>query len=310
MITMYRTDDEKVHSPETLEPGTWVHLVSPNANEQQWVIDNLEVDPDFLRAALDEEERARIDSENGQTLILVDSPLMVSDSAGEEYSTLPLGIIMTPNYIVTVCLKDSPIMNDFSSGRVKAFSTKKKSRFILQILYRNAMHFLFHLRQLDKKSSSLETELHKSMKNKELISMLKLEKSLVYFSTSLKGNEVVLERLLRMEFVRRYPDDTELLEDVIIENKQAIEMCAIYRDILSGTMDAFASVISNNLNIVMKLLTSITIVLTIPTLIGTLWGMNVNVPFQGTAWGFFVVLGIMAVAMGLGVYWMSRRKMF
>ena len=250
MLAKYRTDDEKVYCLDEIEPGAWVHLVAPTAAEQQWVIDNLEVDPDFLRAALDEEERARIDSENGQTLILVDTPLLMTNSAGEEYTTIPLGIIMTSDYIVTVCLKDSPIINDFSMGRVKGFSTKKKSRFILQVLYRNAMRFLFHLRQLDKKSSLLENELHKSMKNKELISMLALEKSLVYFSTSLKGNEVVLERLQRMEFVRRYPDDTDLLEDVIIENKQAIEMCAIYRDILSGTMDAFASVISNNLNIV------------------------------------------------------------
>lgn len=310
MLAMYRTDDEKVHSIDTIEPGAWVHLISPTASEQQWVIDQLEIDPDFLRAALDEEERARIDSENGQTLILVDTPLIVTESSGDEYSTIPLGIVMTSDYIVTVCLKDSPIMNDFSSGRVKGFSTKKKSRFILQILYRNAMRFLFHLRQLDKKSNSLEHELHKSMKNKELISMLKLEKSLVYFSTSLKGNEVVLERLLRMEFVRRYPDDTDLLEDVIIENKQAIEMCAIYRDILSGTMDAFASVISNNLNIVMKLLTAITIVLTIPQLIGSLWGMNVSVPFRDTPWGFWGVLGIIGVATGLAALWMNRRKMF
>ena len=156
----------------------------------------------------------------------------------------------------------------------------------------------------------MEGELHKSMKNKELIAMLNLEKSLVYFSTSLKSNEAVLERLMRMEFIRRYPDDTDLLEDVIIENKQAIEMCTIYRDILSGTMDAFASVISNNLNIVMKLLTSITIMLTIPTLFASLWGMNVPVPFQNSPWGFVIVCGISLVASVISGIIMFRKKMF
>lgn len=154
----------------------------------------------------------------------------------------------------------------------------------------------------------MENELHLSMKNKELIQMLGLEKSLVYFSTSLKGNEIVLEKLLRMDFVKDYPDDTELLEDVIIENKQAIEMSNIYRDILSGTMDAFASVISNNLNIVMKVLAAVTIILTIPSIIFGLWGSNVPVPFESSPYGFFAIIGIAALCTAVAVVVMVRKK--
>ena len=244
-------------------------------------------------------------------LILVDTPTVeVRPGRGFVYTTLPYGIILTEANIVTVCLKETALTRAFSDSPVKSFSTKKKSRFILQILYRNAAKFLVYLRQIDKKSMEIEGELHKSMKNKELIAMLNLEKSLVYFSTSLKSNEAVLERLMRMEFIRRYPDDTDLLEDVIIENKQAIEMCTIYRDILSGTMDAFASVISNNLNIVMKLLTSITIILTIPTLFASLWGMNVPVPFQNAPWGFAVVCGLSALTSIITAIVMFRKKLF
>jgi magnesium transporter len=176
-------------------------------------------------------------------------------------------------------------------------------------LYRNAALFLTYLKQVDKMSTKVEEGLHKSMKNKELIQMLKLEKSLVYFATSLKSNEVVMEKLLRMTFIKKYPDDLDLLEDVIIENKQAIEMCNIYRDILKGTMDAFASIISNNLNIVMKLLTSLTVIIAIPTLIASLWGMNVPVPFKDNIFGFAIVLGIALVCSLISVIFMLKKKM-
>ena len=311
MISFFRTDDEKIFLLDAIEPGCWVHVVNPTQEELNQLLEATHVDRDFLVAALDEEERSRVETENGQTLIVVDTPTIeLSEKEGIINSTFPLGIILTEDHIFTVCLKDSSVLQDFTNNRVKSFSTKKKSRFILQILYRNAAKFLVYLRQIDKKSTEIEGELHKSMKNKELIAMLNLEKSLVYFSTSLKSNEAVLERLMRMEFIRRYPDDTDLLEDVIIENKQAIEMCTIYRDILSGTMDAFASVISNNLNIVMKLLTSITIILTIPTLFASLWGMNVPVPFQNAPWGFAVVCGLSALTSIITAIVMFRKKLF
>lgn len=225
------------------------------------------------------------------------------------YSTLPLGIVLCERGIITVCLRETTIIEDFMNGRVRTFSTKKKTRFLLQLLYRNASKFLQYLKQIDKASSVVENELHKSMKNRELIQMLRLEKSLVYFSTSLKGNELVLEKLLRSTAITRYPDDEDLLEDVIVENKQAIEMCTIYRDILSGTMDAYASVISNNLNIVMKLLAAVTIILSIPQVIFSLFGMNTGIPWEGSVAGFWYVIALSVVlTVGVTVY-MWRKKM-
>ena len=197
-------DDEKIFLLDAIEPGCWVHVVNPTQEELNQLLEATHVDRDFLVAALDEEERSRVETENGQTLIVVDTPTIeLSEKEGVINSTFPLGIILTEDNIFTVCLKDSSVLQDFTNNRVKSFSTKKKSRFILQILYRNAAKFLVYLRQIDKKSTEIEGELHKSMKNKELIAMLNLEKSLVYFSTSLKSNEAVLERLMRMALLSR-----------------------------------------------------------------------------------------------------------
>lgn len=309
MITIFKTDDYQINKLTEIVPDSWIHLVAPTEEEILLVSEKLELEADFLRAALDEEERSRLEIEQGQVLILVDTPIVEVEGNTYVYSTLPLAVILTKENIVTVSLKDIALLKYFYDLRVLGFSTKKRNRFILQILYRNATMFLSYLKQVDKASTKVQMELHKSMKNKELIQMLQFEKSLVYFSTSLKGNEIVMERLLRMSFIKAYPEDEELLEDVIIENKQAIEMCQIYMDILSGTMDAFASVISNNLNIVMKLLTSLTIILTIPMIFSGLWGMNVNVPFQNSNYGFWIVLGISWGITLLVTFYMYKKKM-
>jgi magnesium transporter len=198
----------------------------------------------------------------------------------------------------------------FSEGKVKDFYTNKKTRFIFQILYRNAAMYLRYLRNIDKSTNALNSEMQKSYKNKELFNLMALEKSLVYFSTSLKGNEIVLEKLMKVNFIKKYHEDEELLDDVIIENKQAIEMCSIYRDILSGMMDAYASIISNNLSIVMKFLATITIVISLPTLITSAWGMNVNVPWGNSPWGFIFVSSIAVGVTVLAAIWLWRKKMF
>ena len=229
-----------------------------------------------MRAPLDEEERSRIEVEDNYTLVLVDIPIIEERNDKDWYGTIPLGIIVTEELIFTVCLEDTPVLRAFMDGRVRNFFTYKRTRFILQILYKNASMFLHYLRQIDKKSEMVEKNLHKSQRNQELIELLELEKSLVYFTTSLRSNEVVLEKILKVDSIKKYPEDTELLEDVIIENKQAIEMANIYSGILSGTMDAFASVISNNLNIVMKFAWLVTIVMSIPTMIFSAYGMNLD----------------------------------
>ncbi len=309
MLNIYRTENNTVFSLDENEINCWYHLTAPTSQELQRVISETGVQVDFLHASLDDDERSRIETEDNQTLILVDTPVEDDETKGE-YETIPLGIIIMDSCVITVCLKDPPLLRDFYKGRVRNFSTKKHNRFILQLLYRNAARFLHYLRRIDKMSNDIEKELRKSMRNKELIDMLQLEKSLVYFSTSLKGNEAVLERLLRMSFIRKYPDDTDLLEDVIIENKQAIEMCTIYRDILSGTMDAFSSVISNSLNISMKVLTVITMILTIPTIMASLWGMNVSVPFSQNPYGFWIVVALSVAASCVVGIVMKMKKMF
>ena len=310
MIDIYMTNPTNgaLSEQEKILPGSRVHLCDPTPEEIGRVSSALSIDRDFLMAALDEEERSRLDIEDGNTLVLVDTPTVETQGPNFVYNTLPFGIILTEDNIVTVCLKEVALPRAFTEGLVKGLNTRKKNRMTLQLLYRNATLFLFYLRQVDKNSTRVENELHISMKNKELIQMLGLEKSLVYFSTALKSNEIVLEKMLRLDFVKDYPEDTELLEDVIIENKQAIEMSNIYRDILSGTMDAFASVISNNLNIVMKLLAALTIVLTVPTIIFGLWGTNVPLPFENNPFGFWIILGIGVVSTAAAALLMIRKR--
>ena len=255
------------------------------------------IDPDHLRAPLDEEERSRIETEDEYTLVLVDIPSIEERNGKDWYVTIPLGIITTSQVIITVCLEETPVLTAFMDGRVKDFHTYMKTRFILQILYKNASQFLQYLRIINKKSDLIEQKLQRAQKNRELMELMELQKSLLYFTTSLRSNEVVLEKLLRTEKVKKYPEDEELLEDVIIENKQAIEMANIYSGVLSGTTEAVASVISNNLNIVMKLLTTITIVMSIPTMVASFYGMNVlGLPFAQHPYGFWIVLGM---ALGL-----------
>lgn len=289
--------------------GAWVHAVDPTKEELELISKNCGIEMDLLQAALDEEETPRIEKEDEAALILVDIPVVEPEGTSFLYNTVPLGIIITETNIVTVCLEETTIIEDFYKGRVKGFDCNKKTRFVYQLLFKNSSRFLQYLRQIEKASTQVENALHKSLKNRELIQMLKLEKSLVFFSTSLKANEIVLEKMMKTNIMKRYPDDEDLLEDVIVENKQAIEMCTIYRDILSGTMDAFASVISNNLNIVMKFLTSVTIILAIPALFGALWGMNLDVPFTNMQGGFWIVAGA-AIASTVGVaIWLWRKKM-
>jgi magnesium transporter len=246
-------------------------------------------------------------------MILVNIPTVEEQDETDLYSTVPLAVFLTKNTVVTVCSENTPVLRQFAEGRVRDFRSNLKSRFILQILYRIDSLYLQYLRDIDKKSDEVEEKLHKSTKNHELIELLRLEKSLVYFTTALRSNESVLEKMLRDDNVKKYPEDAELLEDVIVENKQAIEMANIYSGILSGMMDAFASVISNNLNIVMKLLAVITIVMSIPTLIFSAYGMNLNLdgmPFSGSPYGFLIIC-VMSAVISIGVAMIFRKmKMF
>lgn len=310
MIEIYKTIDNNLIKLDTIENGIWVNLVNPTFSEIEEISKKFNVECNDLKAALDEEERARIETEENYFVILVDVPIIEKDSNSEFYATIPLGIILAENFIITVCTKELPLLNEFITSKVRGFYTFKKTRFILQMLYKNSSYFLRYLRLIDRKSNQIEEKLHKSMKNKELIQLLSLEKSLVYFTTSLRSNEIVLERMLRLENIKKYPDDKDLLEDVIIENKQAIEMANIYSNILSETRDAFASVISNNLNIVMKFLTSITIVMSIPTIIASFYGMNVALPMSNDPNAFLYILIITLILSIISAFIMAKKRMF
>jgi magnesium transporter len=306
-IQIYKSVDGEVRRLETIEEGAWINLVNPSAREMTRLAERLGIEVEVLAAALDEEERPRMTVEGACTLIIVDLPTQTKEVNLDVYTTIPVGIVLTRGCVLTVCLRGDTLLQDFAEGRVKGLVTTQRNRFVLQLLYRAATRYLQYLRVIDRTTHRIEQDLHGSLKNKELIQLLKLQKSLVYFSTSLKSNELVMEKLLRLENLRASEDDRELLEDVLIEHKQALEMANIYSNTLSGTMDAFASVISNNLNIVMKVLTSVTIVLAIPTMVSSFFGMNVNLPLGGHD-AFAMILGgaFSLCVVAVAVLWRSR----
>ena len=310
MIKIFRTIDGHIHQLNEASEGCWVVLANPTAIEILETANKYHIDQDDLRAPLDEEERSRIEVEDDYTLILVDIPVIEERNEKDWFGTVPLGIIISEDMIFTVCLEETPVLDAFMDGRVRNFFTYKKTRFILQILYRNASMYLHYLRILDKKSELMEQKLHGSPKNQEIIELLEMQKSLVYFTTSLRVNEVVLEKLLKVDSIKKYPEDTDLLEDVITENKQAIEMAHVYTGILNSMMDTFSSVISNNVNGVMKFLTTITIVMAIPTMVFSAYGMNLNlngIPFSGSHDGFLIVI-LISLALSLVVALICSKK--
>lgn len=310
MLNFYKTINNRIQEIPVLEEGCWVSAIAPNEEEINYLVSTLRIDPDFVRAALDEEEASRVDSDDeDNTLVIVDVPVAVTEKNENTllFSTMPMGIIYTAEQIVTVSLRQNSIIEEFSQGNVKNLHTTQKTQFLLKLLLRIAARFLQYLKQIDKLSTTTESLLHKMMRNKEIIQLLSLEKSLVYFSTSLKSNEVTLEKIMRGRIIKLYEEDEDLLGDVIIEIKQAIEMCSIYSNTLSGTMDAVSSIISNNLNNVMKILTSLTIIMTIPNIIFGMYGMNVTGLPAPT---FLTALVMALVSMAVVTLVLIRRGLF
>ena len=315
MLKIFNTNIEtnKTEEIKEFQKGCWISLVNPSEAEIKRVCEGLRIEEEFIRDALDFEEKARIDKEedDGTTLFVVDVPIIEKHEENDVHTTMPLGmIVVRDDYFITISLRKNRVIEDFYKGKIKDFQTYKKSKFLLQILYLNASYYLSYLKQINKETEIAEYILKNSMKNKELLKLLSIEKSLVYFTTSLKSNELVMEKTMRGKIIKLYEEDEEIIEDAIKENKQAIEMAKIYSDILNGTMDAYASIISNNLNGVMKFLTSITIVLAIPTMISSFWGMNVGLPFQNNKFGFLIMVAISAMLTLIVTWWLKRKDMF
>lgn len=314
MLKMYRTDMQtnEFSKVTDFQRGTWINLVNPSETEIKKICEQLKIEEEFIKYPLDFEEKARIDKDDDVTLFIIDVPIIEEKDGKKLYTTMPLGmIVVRDDYFITVSLQETSLIKDFEKGKVRNFYTYKKTRFILQILYNNSSQFLSALKQINRQSEQTVQTLQKSMRNKELIQLLDLENSLVYIATSLRSNEIVMEKCLNGRIIKLYDEDEDILEDAIVENKQAIEMSKIYSDILSGTMDASASMISNNLNVVMKFLAAITIVLSLPTMLASFWGMNVvNMPFTNNQYGFWIIMGVSVIVAGISAIWLKKKDMF
>lgn len=314
LISIYSTnlENNELKKTDEIKKGCWINLDKPTEQEISEICEKVNIEQDFIRYAMDYEERPRIDIEDKDNtkLFIIDVPKLKKKDGEYSYYTIPIGMIVVRDDIfITVSVESNQIIDKFKKGSVKGFLTYKKSRFILQVLYENAVFYLTYLKRLNKEKQATEAVLKKSMKNEELMKLLNIQNSLVYFETSLKANEVVMEKTLRGKIIKLYDEDEDILEDAIIENKQAMEMTQIYSNILDGTMDAYGSMISNNLNVIMKFLTSITIFLAVPTMISGYWGMNVPVPFfqNGYAfWGIVVFSILLTVIVGI---WLKRKDM-
>ena len=298
MINIFKTEQSVIRTIDAFEDGAWVQMVDPSVQELNKVSEAYDIEVSDLATALDEEESSRISLEDGYTLILVDIPSPEVRHEKKMYTTIPLGILIKQNAIITICKEDTPVLQYFIRNKVREFSTKKKMRFIYQLLLRSAALYQAYLRGIDKKRIEIEERIDGDTQDVDIIELHELESTLVYFATSLRANGVVLDRLTRYKRLEQYPEDKELLGDVIVENQQAIEMTSIYRDIINGTRELLSSVIDNRMNSIMKSLTVITLVMAIPTVISGIYGMNVNehwVPFANTAHGFAIIIGIMVI---------------
>ena len=299
---------------KTLEKGAWINIVDPTPYELKVVSNLTEVDPDFLRSALDDEERSHTDVEENSVMVLTNVPVFRGE---DSYDALPLAIIVTDEFIITVCLEETPVITEFNERTSRLFRTYKKTRFLFQILYKSATYFLRYLRQISKLSEEIEDQLRHDMKNSEILRLLELQKGLTYFNAAIRSNGAVLDKLLRMRnntslapILKAYEEDEDLLEDVIIENKQAKEMVEMYSKILARLADTFSSIISNNQNLVMKFLAAMTIILAIPTVVSSFFGMNVPVPFADNAHGFLYVMCIAFSISIVSAYVLWHRDMF
>lgn len=315
MLEFYKTIGNVTKRLENLEDDCWINVVNPSDEEKKFLIEVVGVLPEFLRSSLDDEESPHIDYDDDldQRLIVVDYPIMNNkrdpkDVTTLEYTTTPLGIVSYKKYLITMSLKENQELADFKNGVTKGLNTAMKTRFIFMLMLKISQRFLAYLRQIDRLSSLTEQKLHQSMQNRELIQMLGLEKSLVFFSTSLKSDEIIINKIMRGKVLKLYEDDQDLLDDVLIEVHQAIEMCNIYSNILSGTMDAFASVISNNLNIVMKVLTVITIVMSIPNIVFSFYGMNVEGKLPWNLWYIPLIISLVICLIVTLIF--KKKKMF
>ena len=313
MMNIYMTENGVLNEVKELQPGVWVKLTKPDAEENQMIVEHYGIDYSDVVAALDDEESSRIEVEDDYTLILIDIPINEIRNGESYYTTIPMGIILTEDAVITVCREEAEIFERNLRFKMRKFSTRKKMRFVYQILLRSTNLYQAYLRVIDKRRSEIEHRVSvDDTEDTDLIHLHELETNLVYFATSLSANRIVLERLTRYERIEQYPEDKELLDDVIVENRQAIEMTNIYRDIIQGARELVSTILNNRLNNAMKLLTCVTLVMAIPTIISGIYGMNVSsqwMPLSTTPYGFYIICGMIASICVIALLILKKKKM-
>ncbi len=313
MIEYFGTQNNIVTRLTALEKKCWINITAPSTGDIETLTNEFKIPIDILNDILDTDESARIEVEGRYLIIIVKIPVLNNDDSHIPYITVPMGILISNDYIISVCNMENDITNDVKNNRIKNFDMSNNRRFVLQLFLRISSQYLRNLKDINKFQREIEKKINISVKNEELLKLLEMEKSLVYFSTSLKSNELMMEKLKRSKFSKMNEDDEDLIDDVIIENRQAIEQTNIHTNILSGTMDAFASIISNNQNVVIKTLTTITIVLMIPTLVSSFFGMNVlasSIPFSQHPHGFSIILFGSIILSTIGYLYFRKKDLF
>ena len=308
MLTIYKTTEHGLEQLESMANGVWVKAVGPTPEEIQQLV-GWGIEADYINYSLDLDEMPRIERDDDYTFILIRIPHRQPDS-DIPYITIPLGILIKGNMIVTICRFDKEMFKVLANGKYRLLKTGKRYRFALYIFLETATRYLTHLREINRMTEAIEDQLQKSTRNREVLELLKYQKSLTYFATALRSNEVMMERVQRTQIFNYYEDDQDLLEDVLTENQQAIQMTNIATELLSAMMDAFASIISNNLNAVMKVLAALTIVVSLPGTVAAFFGMNVALPGEGHPLAFLIVFGIALSLTAIATFIFYKRDWF
>lgn len=313
MVSYFKAKAGEVFTVEDAEHCDWINVCPPfKHGELETLAQFADIPIDFLTDSLDVDERSRYEKDEDSTLILVNSPILNDDSKENEaiYITIPIGIILTPKFFITVCSKENPVLEKFLENKVKGFNPSDKRLFVIQIFEQNVYRFLEYLKKLNLRRNLIEQELYHSSRNEELQQLLRIEKSLVYFVSSLSSNELLKMKMKRTDLLRihDHEDYLDLFEDIIIDNSQALEMSNVHTNILSGTMEAYASIVSNNLNVIIHRLTIVTIILLVPSMVASFYGMNLNhLPFNGSKYAFYFII-LISILLGIFVVWYFSKK--
>jgi magnesium transporter len=311
MIKYYKSIYNSLVEIDQVERDCWVNVVNPSSSEVDYLSQKLLIAPELLTDPLDADESARVEQQKNCLLIVCRVPLEMDEDDDLPYKTIPLGIILKRDLIVTVCSTNTEVMQSFMEQRIRGLNTAQRERMLLQLFLKSSILFLRYLKHINNQADDIQDTLHKSTRNRELLQLLSLEKSLVYFTTSLKSNELMMLRLQKLKSMVEWREhERELIEDVVIETKQAIEMANIYSNILGNMMSAHSSIISNNLNITIRFLTSVTIILSLPILVASLYGMNVHLPFEDNPFAFWIIMMIALLLSGIGVVLFRKKNLF